>query len=120
MKRILIAGFRGEVNQLFELLLWQPSRQFVKATTAEQCLDLAKRTSPDLIIVDSGIADLCVCHELIVHLRMIREIEGKPLLLIAEPQKNNGEFKSLLDLVDGVLPVPFNPEEVNSTTREYL
>ena len=120
MKRILIAGDRPEVNGLFQLLMWKPHRQFLKATTVAQCLDLSRRTAPDLIVVDSEIDDLRACHQLLVDLRKNREIAKKPLLLIAEPQKNNSVFKELLDMVDGVLPEPFDPDAVKSTTETYI
>ena len=120
MKKILIGGSRLEISKLFELLLWQPDRHFASAETAEQCLAMARKSLPDLIVVDIGIADLLECHELIVNLKSVPEIADKPLLLVTDPQQNNPVFTSLLELVDGVLPEPFNPKEIKSTTEQYI
>jgi DNA-binding response OmpR family regulator len=120
MKKILIAGFRDDISKLYELLLWQDGRSFVRAKNVEQCLELVRLTKPDLIIVDSGIASLDGCHKLVVNLRRHGVLEERPILLICEPQKNNQIFNSLLDLVDGVLPLPFDAEEVKLKTLEYL
>lgn len=120
MKRILIAGSEDEISNLYNLLLWQEGRQFFKAETVEQCFELARRTDPDLIIIDSGISDLDVCHDLVVDLRRCKGFKRKPILLIAEPQKNNGAFARLLDQVDGVLPLSLDADEAKLQASEYL
>ena len=120
MKNILIISDRTEVNKLFELLLWHTDRRFSKANSIERGLELFQQRQPNLIIVDIRVAPQNRCLELCTWVKSSPEHAGTPLLLVCEPQQNDTEFKELLDTVDGVLPEPFSPNEIKSTTELYI
>ncbi|BCR03829.1 hypothetical protein DESUT3_08980 [Desulfuromonas versatilis] len=52
MKRILIVDDQPEVKKLLEVVLRQPDREFLSASSGVEALQLARQQCPDLILLD--------------------------------------------------------------------
>jgi len=120
MKNVLIVGQGTEIAKLFELLMQQRDRQFVSARNLEQCLDLAARTQPTLIIFDSEIADAKACCETLAALKEKPMTNRIPVFLINAPERTNSEANALKALTEGALTEPFNPAEIKKIAEKYL
>lgn len=120
MKNVLIVGQRIEIAKLFELLMQQQNRRFVSAKSLTQCLDLATRTLPALIIIDCEIADARACHETVAALKDAPDTSKTPVFLIDDPQQGDPETKQLLGLADGIFSEPFNPTEIKTIAEQSL
>ncbi|PLX87298.1 MAG: hypothetical protein C0619_15180 [Desulfuromonas sp.] len=120
MNKILIAGDRPEIGTLFELLLWQADRQFLHTKKLAACLDMALRTKPDLIVVESQKENLQDVYNVLVSLKGSSETYKTPVVLTLDEgmlEAGKGEFAGL---VEDVISEPFKPLEVKTLTEKYL
>jgi len=119
MNKILIAGKRPEIGTLFELLLWQANRQFLH-TKLSACLDMALRTKPNLIIVESQKENLKEVYSAVVSLKGSSVTDRTPIVLTLDEGMVDAGKEKFDDLVDDVIAEPFKPSEVKTLTEKYL
>ena len=120
LKKVLISGQRPEICKLFEMLMSQQDRLFVRSKGIGQCFDLAVKTRPALIIIDCTMLDPRICHAGIATLKESAATAGIPILIISDPEYADGEASTLRDIAEGVLSEPFNPAEIKKMVEEYL
>ena len=120
MKNILIVGQRKEIAMLFEMLMQQRNRQFVSARSLVQCLDLAARTLPALIIIDCELAEAKVCRETVSTLKSAPGTSEIPIFLIDDPEQCNPDASQLKSLADGIFSEPFSPTEIKMIAGKHL
>lgn len=120
MNKILIAGDRPEIGTLFELLLWQPDRQFLHTKKLTACLDMALKTKPDLIVVESQKENLKEVYNVLVSLRGSSETSRTPVILTLDVKMVEAGKEEFEGLVEGVIEEPFKPLEVKTLTEKYL
>lgn len=120
MYNILIGGQRKEVGKLFELLLWQPNRTFTNAYSLERCVNQAKTSTPDLLIIDSAIDTPERCFNALAELKEGQETAEIPIILLTDPAHDNDDRARLVLVADDQIPEPFNPGEVKTKTEQFI
>lgn len=120
MYNILIGGQRKEVGKLFELLLWQPDRTFTNAYSLERCIEQARASAPDLLIIDSDIDTPRRCFDALAELKEARETAGIPIVLLTDPARDSEGKARLILVADDHIPEPFNPGEIKTVAEQFI
>jgi DNA-binding response OmpR family regulator len=120
MNNILIGGPRKEIGKLFELLLWQPDRNFSTVYSLDKCIKQAKFANPDLLIVDGAIDTPERCFNALVELKESPETADIPIVLLTDPARDGEERARLMLVADEQIPEPFNPGEIKSITEQFI
>lgn len=108
MKRILIVDDVPEIRRLVRLCTLQ-RYEVSEAADATTALDVAKRTRPDLVILDIGLPGSMDGLDLLAALRRNPDT-ARTRVLILSGRGLKGETLGLP--VDGYLTKPFRPDEL--------
>jgi DNA-binding response OmpR family regulator len=114
--KLLIVDDAPDITQLLVVYFHQAGFNTLAAYDGRTALDLARRTSPDLIILDLGLPDmdgLDVCRE-------IRRTSSVPIVMLT---KRNTELDHLQGLAAGAnayITKPFDAHGLQATVRSLL
>jgi DNA-binding response OmpR family regulator len=120
MINVLIGGQRKEVGKLFEMLLWQPDRNFSNAYSLDRCIKQVKIAPPDLLIIDSSIDTPERCFGALAELKETQATADIPIVLLTDPRHDCEERSRLMLVADDHIPEPFNPGEIKSIAEQFI
>jgi DNA-binding response OmpR family regulator len=91
----------------------------IEAEDAQTALQLAREWRPDIIILDSALADMSG-FELCTHLRAMPFVDRTPILFVSENLNAQSAAQALDSGADDYLRKPFATRELNARVRALL
>jgi len=119
MSRILIVDDDPQLLDMVELVLSREGYQVQRAFNAFQALELVKRETPDLVLVDVMLPDLdgfTLCKTL----RNTEQTATLPILVLTAAQTPSGVVDALTNGADDFIRKPFHPRELSARVRAHL
>lgn len=118
-KRVLFVDDDPSMGRVVQSLLQQHGYQVTLARTGEACLDMARATPPDIILLDilmPSMDGFNVCQELRRDARL-REIPVVILTAMKDPNLNERAFAAGAEVC---MTKPFRPENLITSVRMAL
>jgi DNA-binding response OmpR family regulator len=114
--KLLIVDDAPDITQLLVVYFHQAGFNTLAAYAGRAALDLAQRTSPDLIILDLGLPDmdgLDVCRE-------IRQASSVPIVMLTKRNTEPDRQQGLAAGANAYITKPFDAHELQTTVRSLL
>ena len=119
VRTIMLADDELDIRTILRILLETSDTQILEASNGTDALELARQSSPDLILLDwmmPGLDGL----EVIRALRRDPETAAIPIIMLSS-QDQPHEIQQVLELdVTAFLSKPFNPAELLATVEQAL
>jgi CheY-like chemotaxis protein len=113
---VLICDDEPSLRELIRVSLDGPY-EFLEADDGEQCLEVAQRARPDVVILDMMMPRLSGL-EVLTALRNDKELaETRVIVLTAQPAARDDALREGADLV---MVKPFEPEQITAAVEEVL
>lgn len=116
MKKILVAEDEVKILEVVKAYLEREGYMVITTANGLEALDIAKRTSPDLIILDlmlPGLSGEDVCQKL-------RSRSDVPILMLTAKSSEDERVKGLSMGADDYLVKPFSPRELAARVNAIL
>jgi two-component system KDP operon response regulator KdpE len=113
---ILIIDDEVQIRRMLRLSLDAHGYQVREATTAQEGLDQAALSKPDLIILDLGLPD----HSGLEALKMLREWNRSPVIILSVKNSEQDKIELLDSGADDYLTKPFSMGELLARIRAAL
>jgi DNA-binding response OmpR family regulator len=113
---LLIVDDAPDITQLLVVYFHQAGFNTLAAYAGRAALDLAQRTSPDLIILDLGLPDmdgLDVCRE-------IRQTSSVPIVMLTKRDTEPDRQQGLAAGANAYITKPFDAHELQTMVRSLL
>ena len=119
LRTIMLADDELDIRTILRILLESSDTRILEASNGTDALDIARRSSPDLILLDwmmPGLDGLGVLQAL----RGDPETAGIPIIMLSSCDQPD-EIQRVLDLdVTAYMAKPFNPTELLATVEQAL
>jgi DNA-binding response OmpR family regulator len=120
IKRVLVAEDNAALAGVIRFNLSRAGFEAVTARNGREALDVASRTTFDLVLTDEQMPEMCgtlLCHEL----RKRKEYITTPIIMLTAKglELDIEELRKQLG-VSATLPKPFSPAELVSLVEECL
>jgi CheY-like chemotaxis protein len=115
-KRILICDDEAPMRELVRVVL-DDGYEFGEAADGVECVDLARRSRPDLLVLDLMLPGKCGL-EVLAELRSDRALTRLSVVVVSA--WNHLEHKAVAAGADRFLAKPFEPSDLRAAVAELL
>ena len=116
---ILVVEDEPAIQELIALNLEQSGYNSLKATDAEQAIDLVRDELPDLVLLDWMLPGMSGI-EFARRLRADRRTQGVPIIMLTARADESDKLTGLDTGADDYITKPFSPRELNARIKAVL
>jgi len=117
--KILIAEDSATIRRLVAARLTADGYQVLEAADGEEALMLARRESPDLLVLDKVMPKFDG-FEVVRALREDPQTKAMPIVMLTERASEDDVLGGLSLGVEEYMPKPFSPHELSARVRRAL
>jgi DNA-binding response OmpR family regulator len=118
-EKILIMGDGRSFNDTLKMTLEAENYNIVKAPRGCPVIDAIKNEKPDLVLVDTGLADI-YGFEICKQLKSSFRYWWIPVMILSERGGDKNKVEALESGADDYLTMPFNTPELRARMRTIL
>ncbi|MGB9131390.1 MAG: response regulator [Methanosarcina sp.] len=118
-EKILIMGDGRSIHEKLKMVLEAENYNIVKAPTGISILETVKNEKPDLILLDTGLADIYgfeICKQLKTSFRYW----WIPVMMLSERGEDKNKVEAFESGADDYVTIPFNSPELKARVRMIL
>ncbi len=120
MKTVLIVDDQPEVKKLLEVVLRQPGRQFLSASSGSEALALAREQRPDLILLDVMMPGGMDGYQATRILKADPATAGCTIIAMTARVQEQDRIDALAAGADDYVGKPFDMEDLKAKVARYL
>ncbi|MDP8234217.1 MAG: response regulator [Candidatus Saelkia tenebricola] len=119
MKKILIVDDEPDLRTVAKMRLEVEGYQIIVGSNGQECLDLAQKEMPDLIILDI-MMPVMDGYTALKHLKADQSLSEIPVIMFSIKEKMKMEGLFITDMVECYIEKPFEAEELVSKVKSVL
>ena len=119
MAKILIAEDQDELREMITTALHLEGYQVVATADGDEALEAARRTTPDLVILDIQMPNKSG-YQVFAELKLTRGLEDTPVIIISALDSEEEIQAGLAAGAEYYLCKPFAPQELTDRIKELL
>lgn len=120
MKKILIVDDQPEVARLLEIVLRREGRQLLFAANGEECLEMARRFLPDVVLLDIMMPGEMDGYEVARRLKKDPATAGMHILVMTAKVREEDRREAFAAGADDYISKPFDVIELKSRVDRLL
>lgn len=118
-EKILIMGDGRSIHEKLKMALEAENYNIVKAPRGFSVLEAVKNEKPDLVLVDTGFADI-YGFEMCKQLKASFRYWWIPIMILSERGGDKNKVEAFESGADDYVTMPFNPPELKARVRMVL